>query len=283
MLTGAAAAVWHSFWEDLLMRRSGGVFALSLLAALAAATEAEAASQGAVPDFSAFWAKAESAEGRMFHPPASGPGPVLRTPDAGDFSIGDHTNPILKPHAAAAVKAFGDIGRAGKVELPAWSLCWPSGVPLVLNMAEPVQFLQTPDQVTILYNRDMQVRRIDLNRDHPGNMKPSWYGYSVGHYENGDTLVVDTRGQNARALIDRFGTPRSEKIRVIERYKLSADRQTIDVEFTVEDPDIFTTPWSARVSYLRNEGPITERICAENNKNPDGGEFPVPAAARADF
>jgi hypothetical protein len=239
--------------------------------------------QQPVPDFSGYWEKPGNESGRMFHPPASGPGPVMRAADAGEFSIGDHTNPVLTPRAAAAVKAFGDKGRAGHVELPAWSLCWPSGVPLILNMAEPVQFLQTPEQVTILYTRDMQVRRIDLNRPQPAQPKASWYGHSVGHYENGDTLVVETRGQNARALVDRFGTPRSEKVRVVERYRLSPDKKTIRVDFTVEDPEMFTSPWSAYVTYERSEAAIHERICAENNKNPDGGEFPVPAAAKADF
>jgi hypothetical protein len=268
----------------LLAGLTAAVFAVgcSEQAALDTVPE-EAAAADAVPDFSGLWAKAEAAEGRMFHPILGRPSPVVRTPDAGDFSIGDHTNPVIQPHAAAAVKAFGDLGRAGKVELPAWSLCWPSGVPLVLNMAEPVQFLQTPDMITIIYNRDMQVRRIDLNKPFPANIKPSWYGYSVGRYENGDTLVVETRGQNAKTLVDRFGTPKSEQIRVIERYRIAPDRQKIEVEFTVEDPATFTTPWSDKVEYLRNDGPFMERICAENNKNPDGGEFPIPTAARADF
>jgi hypothetical protein len=238
--------------------------------------------QQPVPDFSGYWEKPGNESGRMFQPPGSGPGPVMRAPDAGEFSIGDHTNPNLTRRAADAVKTFGDRGRAGIVELPAWSLCWPSGVPLVLNMAEPVQFLQTPDQVTILYTRDMQVRRIDLNRAHPAMVKPSWYGHSVGRYENGDT-VVETQGQNALALVDRFGTPRSEKLRVVERYRLSPDRKTIRVDFTVEDPEMFKAPWSAHVTYERSDMPIHERICAENNKNPDGGEFPVPTAAKADF
>ena len=219
----------------------------------------------------------------MFHPPASGPGPIVRAADAGDFNVGDHTSPILKPHAAAAVKAFGDRGRAGKVELPAWSLCWPSGVPLVLNMAEPVQFLQTEGQVTILYQRDMQVRRVYLNQSHPANVTPSWYGHSVGHYENGDTLVVDTRGQNSKALVDRFGTPRSEAIRVVERYTISPDRRELNVVFTVEDPETFTTPWGGRVTYRPTDDGFGERICAENNKNPDGGEFPIPIAERTAF
>ena len=262
------------------MRALNTVFVLALAIA---PWPSSATAQNAIPDLPGYWARSESAEGRMFHPPASGAGPVVRSADAGDFNVGDHTHSNLTPKAAAAVKAFGDRGRSGIVELPAWSLCWPSGVPLVMNMAEPVQFLQTPDQVTILYQRDMQVRRIDLNKKHPANLTPSWYGYSVDHYENGDTLVVETRGQNNRALVDRFGTPRSEAIRVIERYTLSPDRRELNVAFSVEDPEMFKTSWGCRVIYRPVDEGFGERICAENNKNPDGGEFPVPTNDHADF
>ncbi|MEY4880284.1 MAG: hypothetical protein RJB62_1753 [Pseudomonadota bacterium] len=229
-----------------------------------------------VPDFSGYWARAENPEGRMFHPMPTGPSPVMVVPDANGFSIGDHTNPILQPHAAEAVLAHGNEGRAGNVLLPAWSLCWPSGVPLVVNMAEPVQFLQSADHITILYQRDMQVRRIHLNAEHPDDLQPIWYGDSVGHYEGRNTLVVDTVGQNNRALIDRFGTPRSESLHVVERYTINEDRSELRVEFTVTDPETFTTPWSAHVTYRPVAPEFGERICAENNKDPDGGEFPIP-------
>jgi len=247
-----------------------------LMTALLAGAAAPAVAQQAIPDFSGYWARAENPEGRMFHPNPSGPGPVLVVPDANGFSIGDETNPILRPHAAAAVRAHADRGRGGEVLLPAWSLCWPSGVPLIFNVAEPVQFLQEDDMITILYQRDMQVRRISLNEDHPEDIEQSWYGYSVGHYEGPNTLVVDTRGQHDRSLVDRFGTPKSGNIHVIERYAINPERTELYVEFTVEDPETFTTPWSANVTYRPVEAVFGERICAENNKDPDGGEFPIP-------
>jgi len=236
-----------------------------------------------IPDFSGLWSRAENASGRTFQPPAEGPGPITDFPDAGAFRIGDYTNPILRPHAANAVKEHGDRGRAGEVLLPPWSLCWPSGVPLVLNMGEPVQILQDPNYVVILYRRDMQVRRIALNAKAPVDAEPSWYGYSVGHYEGDDTLVVVTVGQNDRADVDRFGTPRSESIRVVERYTISPDREELHVDFTVEDPETFTSPWSGSATYYRPTEPFVERICAENNKDPDGGIFPIPADATPDF
>jgi hypothetical protein len=239
-------------------------------------------------DFSGYWGRTEDTAGRMFHPPASGPGPVMDVPEAGDFRIGDHTNPILLPHAAAAVKAFGDRGRAGEVVLPAWSLCQHSGVPLALNMGEPVQILQDEDQVTILYQRDMQVRRIDINAAQPAAEKHSWYGHSVGHYEGPNTLVVDTRWQNDEAIVDRHGTPRSDKMRVVERYTINEAHDELHVAFTVEDPGTFTMPWSGNVTYYPTLGETEhfifgERICAENNKDPDGGLFDIPLDTTPDF
>ncbi len=235
------------------------------------------------PDFSGLWQRAENASGRTFQQPAEGPGPIEDFPDAGAFRIGDYNNPILRPHAANAVREHGERGRTGEVMLPPWSLCWPSGVPLVINMGEPVQILQEPNYVVFLYRRDMQVRRIKLNDAFPESGRPSWYGDSVGHYEGTDTLVVETRRQNDRADVDRFGTPRSEEIRVVERYTVNADRTELRVEFTVEDPETFTTPWSGSATYFRPVEPFMERICAENNKDPDGGIFPIPVDATPDF
>ncbi len=212
-----------------------------------------------LPDFSGLWQRAENATGRTFQQPAEGPGPIEDFPNAGAFRIGDYTNPILQPHAANAVKEHGDRGRAGEVMLPPWSLCWPSGVPLVLNMGEPVQILQDPNYVVFLYRRDMQVRRIKLNESVRDEIRPSWYGHSVGHYEGPNTLVVETVGQNDRATVDRFGTPRSESIRVVERYTINPERSELQVDFTVEDPETFTSPWSGSATYYRPTEPFMEQ------------------------
>ncbi len=264
------------------MHNSRVRFIAGLIGAVALAGPAMA-QETEIPDFVGLWQRAENASGRTYQQPATGPGPIEDFPEAGAFRIGDYNNPILRPHAAEAVKEFGDRGRSGEVVMPPWSLCWPSGVPLVLNMGEPVQILQDPDYVVILYRRDMQVRRIKLNDGVALDVHPSWYGLSVGHYEGADTLVVETVGQNDRADIDRFGTPRSESIRVVERYTISPDRSQIDVDFTVEDLETFTSPWSGSVSYFRAAEGFVERICAENNKDPSGGIFPIPVDATPDF
>lgn len=253
---------------------------------ISAALSAANAAAPAVPDFSGYWVRPEAGSDRIFYPAEKGPGPVVNTDASGTFMIGDYASPILKPGAAAAVKKHGDAGRAGQVIYPPWSVCWPVGVPLILNMAEAVQFLQTPSEVTIIYQRDHRIRHIYLNVPHSANPKPNWTGESVGHYE-GDTLVVDTIAQDTRTEVDRFGTPHSAALHVVERYRLASDRKRIEISFAVEDPVTFTAPWSAKVAYVpltarRGASPSDARFeeiaCAENNR-----DMPIPVAAGADF
>jgi hypothetical protein len=73
-------------------------------------------------------------------------------------------------------------------------------------------------------------------------VKPSWYGESVGHYE-GDTLVVDTIGLNNKSFVDHFRTPHTEKLRVVERWRLIEGGNKLEVHVTVTDPDTFNQPW----------------------------------------
>jgi hypothetical protein len=136
----------------------------------------------------------------------------------------------------------------------------------------------------MINNGDQQVRHIYLNASHSSRVSPSWYGESIGHYENGDTLVVDTIGLNDRTFVDNYRTPHTNRLHVTERWRL-ADAKTIQVSVDVEDPGAFTTPWSARQVYkLSNEGPLVEMVCAENNANYFGQNVvPIPTASRADF
>src|SRR5262249_40111911 len=152
--------------------------------------------------------------------------------------------------------------------------CWPAPPPYVLNHME-IQILQRPDRVLILYLLDHQVRHIYLNATHSTPIKRSWYGESVGRYE-GDTLVVDTVGVKAAPFprADDYGTPNSENLHVVERYRLidgqmakaamernerengsvppDAEGIVIDpsdtgkglqIQVTVEDEGVFTTQW----------------------------------------
>jgi len=115
---------------------------------------------------------------------------------------------------------------------------------------------------------------------HSAHLKPSWYGESVGRYE-GDTLVVDTIGMNDKAYLDGFRTPHTEKLHVMERYKLINDGKTIQVIFTVEDPGTFYEPWTAINNLRRVQRPMHEEACAENNTHLF--DYGMPVANKPDF
>ena len=262
------------------------------------ASPASAADITAVPDFSGQWGRYFSF---AFEPPSSGPGPVrniagLPRADVG-LRVGDYKNPILKPKAADVVKKRGEMELTGASFPDPRNQCRPEPPPFILGLEFEIQILQREDKIDILYVYGHQVRHIRLNGSHPTTPTPSWYGDSVGHFE-GDMLVVDTVGFKVGPLsmVDIYGTPHSEALHLVERYRL-IDRQSavrslkqlesenrlvvggtvagitdpkdkshaLQVQFTVEDDNVFTMPWSAAVTYLRDTAPWLEVSCGENN------------------
>jgi hypothetical protein len=266
--------------------------------AVALLSPALAAQDESIPNFSpdsvTGWLKPPGDE---FLQPASGPGPVRADPAHPYVSnavaaqetvkIADVTNPILQPWVAEQMRKANDEVLAGKVGFTARARCWPHGVPgFLLYPVHPIFFIQTPKQVLMTWGQDFQLRRVYLNEPHSANPKPSWYGESVGHYENGDTLVVDTIGLNDRTYIDNYRTPHTTKLHVVERFKLVGD--TLEVNVRVEDPGAFTMPWNAVQRYRRDhraaEVPLHEMVCAENNGDHfNQGLYPIPQADKSDF
>ena len=153
---------------------------------------------------------------------------------------------------------------AGKVAYEGVQACTPSGVPAYLSATGPYFFAQTPQKVLLFEPDEGQARRIHLNAGHSADAKPSWYGESVGHYE-GDTLVVDTVGLNAKTVVDNYRTPHSEKLHVVERFRLIEDGKTLEVRITVEDSDTYHQPWQAMLRYERVQASWGEEICREGN------------------
>ena len=210
------------------------------------------------------------------------------------------------------MKRAGEAALGGVTYPTPSNQCWPGGVPFIFwNIG--MQMLQQPDKVTILYSNDHEVRHVRLNQPHPARVTPSWYGDSVGHYE-GDTLVIDTVGVKIGpfAMVDMYGTPHSPALHVVERYRLvdyddakaAIERndkenfrasggaeidpnyrgKVLQLHFTVEDEGVFTTPWTATITYRRNVGPWTELICAENpHEYYAGKNSAVPQADKPDF
>jgi hypothetical protein len=207
---------------------------------------------------------------------------AARTGKQPTYFIADLTNAtILKPWVVERMKKDNAEVLAGKIAFTPHSACWPAGVPgYHLYGFQPLYFVQTPKEVVMIYSNDQQVRHVYLDAPHSANPKPSWYGESVGHYE-GDTLVVDTIGLNDKTFVDNFRTPHSEKLHVIERFKLVDGGKVMQVDITFDDPDAFNAPWSVIQRYDRVARPMDEEICAENNQHLF--DYHIPVASKADF
>jgi hypothetical protein len=251
------------------------------------------------PDDSTSWFPDREA-GDDYLPPASGPGPVLSDPahpyvpnDGGrntgrqpTYRVADLTNPILQPWTKEPMKKANDEVLAGKVPFMARERCWPPGVPGfdIFRRVAAVYLLQTPKEVVMIWPSDQQVRHVYLNVPHSRSVKPSWYGESVGHYE-GDELVVDTIGMNDKTFIDNYRTPHTERLHVVERFKLIEGGKTLQISIEVDDPGAFTMPWRAVQRFMRyKEGPMVPSACSENNFDFFTYKVePIPTAGKPDF
>jgi hypothetical protein len=234
-----------------------------------------------------------------FQPPASGPGPVIYdkahpyVPNNNQgrqvtFRIADLTNPILKPWVIEKMREQNALAAAGKRAFEARASCRPGGVPgfLVMGRVNPLYFVQGKNQVLLMNEGGPEVRRVYLNVPHSARPKISPYGESVGHYEGGDTLVVDTIGLSDDTYIDNYRTPHTTQLRVVERFKLTEGGKTMEVTINIDDPGAFNMPWSARQTFHRTRtGKMEEAICAENNFafEGDAAVAEIPKADRPDF
>jgi hypothetical protein len=273
-----------------------------------------------LPNLTGLWAR----EFLEFEPPESGLGPVAnlaRIPTGQsdlDHPVGNYKDPNLKPAAAEVLKRRGEVSLSGKNFPQPSNQCAPHPMPYILYQWQ-IQLIQLKDEVVILYQSDHHVRHVRLNAQHPTKVTPSWSGDSVGRYE-GDTLIVDTIGVKVGRLSmsDIIGTPQSEAVHVVERYRLvpyetaieafknlekehihilpqaeigdgiAIDRDYrglgLQLQFTVEDPDVFNEPWSATSTFLKAAGEWSEYVCAENTREYYANEdTAIPTSNKPDF
>jgi hypothetical protein len=231
--------------------------------------------------------------------------------------VGDYHNPILTPEAAAVVKAKGELAAAGIGFRNAQDQCRTIAPPFTFAMQLGFAMLPTKGgDITIVYDQNANTRHIRMNGTHPAKLVPSTMGDSVGHWE-GDTLVVDTVGVKVDPYtsVDRFGTPQSEQMHVVERYRLidgavakaqidkyetsegtvggggrdagynpDASLKGLQLDVTMEDPKVFTAPFTARVTYRRLITEWSESVCADNPEEHYKDEWiGLPKAESPDF
>jgi hypothetical protein len=147
--------------------------------------------------------------------------------------------------------------------------CLLPGVPRIQTNPMPLEILQTPKEVAILYEAFRVWRRIPLNDklEHPDDLTPTWMGDSVGRWE-GDTFVVDTIGFNDKTWIGGNGTIHTEQMHVVERYTLNDDG-SMTWQATVEDPGALTKPYQTGAVFRTPIGVrVEEYECIENNPDP---------------
>jgi hypothetical protein len=148
--------------------------------------------------------------------------------------------------------------------------CFPPGVPRIyLIRGEPVEIMQLPGRVVMIFEYDHFVREIFTDgREHPKDLPPTWMGDAVGKWE-GDTLVVDTIGFNDKTWLDNDGHPHTENLHVVERIK-RVNHDTLTIDTTIEDPKAYTKPWGGHaVLDLKPDWNLGEMVCEDNDSFSD--------------
>jgi hypothetical protein len=181
----------------------------------------------------------------------------------------------VKPSAEA--KRDYDLAHASDSweYMSVWDRCITRGVPAGMFPAgynNSYQILQTPGYVVIYYEMIHETRIIPVDgRPHLPPSVRQWNGDSRGHWE-GNTLVVDTTNYNGKGWIATSaatgrikGIPQSEALHVVERFT-RADKNTILYKVTVDDPNVYTRPWTLAIPLSREENyKIYEYACHEGN------------------
>jgi len=165
----------------------------------------------------------------------------------------------LRPEAVAILKQ-----RANQEF--ATSRCLPAGLPAGMFIYNLIMIQAPQEIVMILGNGDPPRQIYTDGRSLPQDPQPSWMGYSAGKWQ-GDTLTVETVGFNEASWLDGSRHPRSESMRIRERYR-RRDFGHMDLEMTFEDPKYYTRPFSIKTELtLTPDSDVLEFVCGENEKD----------------
>lgn len=192
-----------------------------------------------------------------------GPGPIRHqagSDPAKYFALGDARSPLLKTSAAELVKAHNEAVEAGRLMSPSTKPCQPSGLFMQLTNPGAMRITQTANQIVIEFTSDGDRRVIHMNATHAASVAPSLNGRSIGRWE-GDTLVVDTIGLDEKSALDRYGTPHTTALHVVERICLIKGGDALENQVFAEDSPTFFAPWWGVVTYRKSGEPWNEQVC----------------------
>lgn len=174
--------------------------------------------------------------------------------------------PPFTPEAERIFWHRVEMENAGTPVPDAGIKCEPMGLTRGVSAEFGWRILQSADRLTWMINEDHLVRRIRIDGKHPKNLKASYMGDSVAHWD-GDTLVIDSIGFNDRTWLDFDGEPHSARMHVTERLRKINNGTQLEDMMTIDDPVMYTRPWTARLIY--GWAPISEIapeiICEEND------------------
>ena len=236
------------------------IFSLAFIARVHAQQEsAPVPATSATPDLSGLWSRLRD-------------GAVARGYENYVLDFGATDSPMT-PWAAAKYKITGAKYHGDNPSTvlsdPIFQ-CFPPGVPRIYLFNFPVQIVQIPGQVLMLFEFDHFVRRIYTDgRPHPADPDPSFHGHSIGHWEQG-TLVVDTVGllpQAYLAVSEAVGVPNNGDMHIVEHlHLLGPDTLADDLQITANK--VLSKPWLTTRKYYRQRArkfDIAEGVCEQGS------------------
>jgi len=141
--------------------------------------------------------------------------------------------------------------------------CFPPGTPRIYIHPFPVEIIQTPGRVMMIFEYDHLIRQIYTDgRDHRTDLSPSWMGDSTGHWE-GNVLVVESVNFNDKTWVTRHGLPHSEQMRLTERIQINDDGN-LQIDMRIDDPIAYAEPWVFQRFFRKTDWTIAEFMCMDN-------------------
>jgi len=207
------------------------------------------ASKGAVPDFSGNW---------IGSPPTFS----ISDPSGKKTGTAEDDTPY-KPETLAKLRS--EKPEAGPnatfdSDDPRIKYCDPIGLPRIFMVPNLFKVVQTPENVFLIFEYSTLGLRVAMNRQHPADPDPTWWGDSIGRYE-GDDLVIDTVGFNDKTWLDHVGRPHSDQLHLIERFhRIDHDHMQLDI--TIDDPKAYTKTWYGRKIFTRVDRDFVDHDCS---------------------
>lgn len=187
-----------------------------------------------------------------------------------DYPTAPHLTPANETQLRQAITGTAGPGNDVALVNDNAVQCLPHGMPLMMALPSPIgyEFLFSPGRVTIL-SEENEIRRIYTDgRRHVVDADATYSGESIGHWQ-GQTLVVDTVAIKPKAMLMLYAVQSSGKTHVLERIRLK-DKNTMEIDTTVEDPIALTAPWHYRLTFERSHSGFIEYVCQENNREQGG-------------